>query len=652
MNAPAFYKQAKPLEAMPHTASALAAYISAERSFVGIGPARAAALYKEYGDGLYTALLECSYQVVRMIGEDNAITASAVIRERGDEIGVIDTLDQLGLYQILGAHKAIRIARAWGKIGAQAITDNPYCLLSLLGWKSVDKAARHLGINERDPRRITGAVEHVLGKVLAGNNTLEDEHVILKGAQELLGYEITDAIIEATVKTGGALRLGDKLQPVGAGRMEVECAVLLKKLSKQRPSTDLALGKITDAEIEAEIDSYEGDRPFRLTQAQRSAVKAAHQHRFFCLAGYAGSGKTTVLRAICDTLEGFGRQPIIMTLSGRAAQRASESTGRETMTIAAFMAKNDKDNVEPLSANKIVIVDEASMCALPDIWRILKRLGDAQLILCGDPAQLPPISFGLVFHVLTGASEVPCITLDRVMRQRADSGIPAIAEAIRSGQSPVLEQYDGMQPGVTFNECSDEDTISMITRIGIDLKKNGIASDDVQIIGSIKAGKAGVSAINEYYHSKVIERGAEVWPNTGHIAAGEPLIWTKNDKKIGLTNGSMGRVIGFEDDMVQAFIDGKDFELDPITAGMMTELAYAITVHKGQGSQWPVVIIPCFKNRLMDRSMIYTAITRAETQVILIGDREALDTAIETPPVALRRKVGFPTWLDLAGKKR
>ena len=647
MNAPAFYKQPKPVEAMPHSASALAAYISADRAFKGIGPARAAALHKEYGEGLYTALLECTPRIIDMIGEENALIASSAMTLRVAEIDIVQALDRLGLYQTVGPHKAIRIARAWGKVGVQSITDNPYCLLSLLGWKTVDAAATRLGIDSKDPRRIVAAVEHVLGKVLGKNNTLEDEHTVLKDAQELLGFEITKAVIEATIRSGGALRLANKLQPSGAGRMEVECAVILKELSKQRPSTDLGLSTTSDAEIEDAIEAYERGRPFRLTEAQRDAVTSAHKHRFFCLAGYAGSGKTTVLRAVCDTLEGFGRKPLIMTLSGRAAQRASIATGREAMTIAKFMVLNDKDDVS-LEAHKVVIVDEASMCSLPDIWRILKRLGDAQLILCGDPAQLPPISFGLVFHILTGASGIPCITLDRVMRQREDSGIPSVAEAIRFGKAPELQQYSGVKPGVTFDECSDEDTISMITRVGMDLRKNGIGSDDVQIIGSIRDGKAGVSAINHYYHSKAVERGNPVWPITKHIAAGEPLIWTKNDKELGFTNGSMGRVIGFEGNMVQAVIDGKEVDLDPVSAGSMTDLAYAITVHKGQGSQWPVVIIPCFKNRLMDRSMIYTAITRAETQVILIGDREALDTAIGTRPVASRRKVGFPAWLGLA----
>lgn len=221
-------------------------------------------------------------------------------------------------------------------------------------------------------------------------------------------------------------------------------------------------------------------------------------------------------------------------------------------------------------------------------------------------------------------------------------------EDIRAGRASELKPYDGAMPGVTFTECSDVDAIALITRIGLDLRRSGIGQDDLQIIGSIKAGKAGVSAINNHYHDLVMKQGNDTWPNSGHIAAGEPVIWTKNDKETGFTNGSMGRVISFKDGMVQAVIDGKDVELDPVTAGMMTELAYAITVHKAQGSQWPVVIIPVFRNRLQDRSMIYTAITRAETQVILIGDHTAFVEAIETAPVALQRKVGFPTWLSLA----
>ncbi len=648
MNAPAFYKAPTVPQAMPHAGSALAAYISTEKAFRGIGPTRAKALHDEYGDELYAALLQCRSHVVSMIGEENAITASCAVRERVAEIDVIDALDDMGLYQVVGPRFSIRIARAWGKIGAQTIKDNPYSLLSLAGWKSVDAAGKHLGVTSHDPRRITAAIEHTLQNLLDTNDTMADETTILEAAQDLLGFALEHAAIEASIASGGALRLADKLQPVGAGRMEIECAVILSELSKQRPSTDLGLDPTTDAEIEAEIERYENGRPFRLTVAQRSAVKAAHENRFFCLAGYAGSGKTTVLRAICDTLEAFGRSSIIMTLSGRAAQKASESTGREAITIAKFMAMNDKDDSEPLGPDKVVIVDEASMCSLPDIWRILKRLGDAQLILCGDPAQLPPISFGLVFHVLADNPEMPSVTLDRVMRQSEDSGIPDVAEAIRYGRVSELHQYDGAKPGVTFNHCTSANAIETIKQIGSDLSRSGIHKDDIQIIGATKIGNAGVSAINNHYHDIVVRRGKDIWPNSEHIAAGEPLIWTKNDKETGFTNGSMGRVTSFEDGMVQAVIDGKNVELDPVTAGMMTELAYAITVHKAQGSQWPVVIVPCFNSRILDRSMIYTAITRAQVQVILVGDHKALVDAIEIAPVALRRKVGFPTWLSLA----
>lgn len=648
MNAPAFYKPPKPPEAMPHAGAALAAYMASERAFKGIGPARAKELHKQFGEDLFTAITECRDGVIKVIGEANAIIAAAALQERAAEVAVLDTLDELGLSKALGPRKAIRVARAWGNTGVDALKDNPYSLLALVSWKDVDRSAKKLGCDPQDPRRVTAAIEHVLGKVLDDNDTLCLAEDARRRAEALLGFEVSDADIEACVASGGALRLADRLQPPGAGRMEVECAVILSELAQQRPQTDLDLPPVHGDDVERSIEDFEQGQPFRLTEAQRSAVKAAHTHRFFCLAGYAGSGKTTVLRAICDTVEVFGRDPLIMTLSGRAAQRAAEATGRQAITIAKFLSMNTGGDSEPLTAKQVVIVDEASMCSLPDIWRIVTRLGCAQLILCGDPAQLAPISFGLVFHVLTAAPSIPSVTLDRVMRQREDSGIPAVAEGVRSGSLTQLDPYAGQKPGVTFNECSEAEAIELITTIGRDLR---MAPDDMQIIGAIKSGRAGVSAINSHFHQATIGRGAELWPGFRHIACGEPLIWTKNDPETGFTNGSMGRVTGFERSKVQAVIDGRDVELDPHVAGPFTELAYAITVHKAQGSQWPVVIIPVFANRLMDRAMIYTAITRAQEQVILLGDRAALDAAIATSPAAMTRKVGFPTWLDMAKKR-
>ncbi|NSY41540.1 ATP-dependent RecD-like DNA helicase [Leisingera sp. ANG59] len=372
----------------------------------------------------------------------------------------------------------------------------------------------------------------------------------------------------------------------------------------------------------------------------RKAIIAAFEHRLTVLAGYAGSGKTTSLKGVCDVAERFNRRPILMALSGRAAQRMSESTGRRAMTVARYLAGVKDGSVAP-GPDTILIVDEASMIDLPMLWRIVRSLGDASLMLVGDPAQLPPIGFGLTFHVLADDDTTPKTVLDRVMRQSAESGIPAVAEAIRSGACPALARFDGKADGVSFIACDAEAAFDEIHKIGARLRVDGVARDDMQIVAPVKAGVAGIEAINRRFHNLRVEarrNAARFFPGRSGVAEGDPIIWTRNDYERGLMNGSLGRIETVDGNDVRAVIDGARVALGPLD-GEMIDLSYAISVHKSQGSQWPVVIVPLFRSRILDRTLVYTAVTRAASQVVLVGDRDAFERAIKSPPNALLREV-------------
>tara|TARA_B110001469_G_C9635225_1_gene318368 strand:+ start:137 stop:2077 length:1941 start_codon:yes stop_codon:yes gene_type:complete len=624
---------------------ALVSFIAHEKSFRGIGPKNAQALYDYFGDELCSALLSSEPRIRRLLGEENALMAQSAMEENVAVAELCETLDELRLDAAIHPLDVMRIVRAWSKEGLAAIKDNPFNLLSVLGWKKVCEVAKALGVAKDDPRYFLAAVDQELMQVLSNNDTWIQTSELKSKVEKRLGCLIGDEILHAAILTGGAIALADGMQPRGAARMEAQCALWLTEMSQEAPRTNLLASKPSEQEIEEAIAEYEAGQAFSLTDAQRGAIRASHRHRAFVLCGYAGSGKTTVLRGVCETLERFWKRPKIMTLSGRAAKRAAESTGREAITIARFL-KEHWESEEDLNEDTVVIVDEASMLALPDLWRILSRLGDASIILCGDPAQLPPISFGLVFHVLAGASAIPRVTLDRVMRQREDSGIPAIAEGIRDGILHDLPVYQGQKAGVSFIHCSQCEAITHITKIGRDLTREGTCRDDIQIIGAVRAGPAGVNAINSFYHEMKSKRGAKQWPSFHHICEGEPFIFNKNDYDRGLTNGSMGRVdsIGSQ---ILATVDGQGMELE-VQDGLITELAYAITVHKAQGSQWKRVIVPVFSNRLIDRALIYTALTRAQEQVIFVGDLDALKHAVVKHSSAEKRRVGFRAWLSMA----
>ncbi|WP_371168800.1 ATP-dependent DNA helicase [Aliiroseovarius sp. 2305UL8-7] len=481
---------------------------------------------------------------------------------------------------------------------------------------------------------------------LSRGHTLAEPDDILENTRKRLGLveDLPASIMDDAVKLGIAVRLGPFVQPAGAAWMEAETTLKLRKMAGSEPCSNLEFVAPDLSSIVAVVEEYLSELRFGLTRMQIEAVYAAHKHRFMCLGGYAGSGKTTVLEAVCATMETLGRNPIIITLSGRAAQRATEATGRKAITIARFLMDG-----MPLGARDLLVIDEASMVALPDIWRILQKIGDSSLIMCGDPAQLPPISFGLVFSVLIDLDDIPSVLLDRVMRQDETTGIPAIAEGIRHGTISMLPAYKGVQAGVSFIQSDPSDVIAILENIRTDADVAGLGRGDLQIIGAVKAGAAGVNTINRHFHEGALSHGCKAWPHHRHVCVGEPFIFKKNDTNRGLTNGSMGYFEGVEGNSILVEVDGRADKLR-ISDWSNVDLAHAITVHKSQGSQWDVVVIPIFDSFVLDRSLVYTALTRSRTQTIFVGKWSALQTAVEAESKARDRKIGFPLWLNLAGK--
>lgn len=620
-----------------------AQYLARERAFTNIGPQRAAALVEAFGSRLSEAILAQDDGIIEIIGEEHAINAAAVLETRLPESDFLTWLESTKAD--IPAYKAIRLARAWGREGVDAVKRNPYLLMAVADWRTADEIGKALGVDAKDARREVGAVEATLaGKACLGaGSTLMASKGALEGAEELLGHKVSSDLVAASVRAGAAVRLAGELQPPGAAHMEADCALRLAKLAPNPPVSGIS----EPAALDELIADYNETQPFLLTEGQEEAVRMSHRHRLLILAGFAGSGKTTVLRAVCETQEAIGKAPLIVTLSGRAAQRASEATGRRAITVARFLIEQEKSGLK-LDQDCVLIADEASMLGLVEVWRILRRLGDASLILCGDPAQLPPVSPGVVFHTLAIDHEVRRVVLDRVHRQDERTGIPVLAEDLRNGVIAKLPAFKRAHSGVTFTGCEQKDLCDEILRIGAVLKEHGTSRDNVQIIAPTNRE---IGQINIFFHHRALRKQPRLWPGTGHIAEGEPVIWTQNDTRRGLTNGALGRVLKIEGHWIKVVLDGCVHELTG-DDGQYLQLAYAISVHKAQGSQWSRVIIPVFPSRIVDRSLVYTALTRAQEQVVFIGSFDAIVNAVKRSPAVEARRAGLGTWLNLAREAR
>jgi exodeoxyribonuclease V alpha subunit len=295
----------------------------------------------------------------------------------------------------------------------------------------------------------------------------------------------------------------------------------------------------------------------------------------------------------------------------------------------------------------LIIIDEASMIDLMLMYRLVKALpAGVRLLLVGDPYQLPPIGPGLIFHIMACSSNVQVKKLTQVHRQAESTGIPQIAGLIRNGIVPHLPTFGGAGTGVYFLECRPSSIIKLLVDVVGDLG----GFNDVQILGITKRGPAGVIDINRIFYQKLAAPNSEL--KEWGLAEGSPILYTINDYERELYNGSLGQV----EEAMPAAIINEEQEKEPIKAVCnfdgrklaMTEaelanidLAYAITTHKAQGSQFKRVIVPVTKSRLLDRTLIYTALTRGIEQVVFVGEKQSFDEAVINLPSAANRTVGF-----------
>jgi len=412
---------------------------------------------------------------------------------------------------------------------------------------------------------------------------------------------------------------------------------------------------VDDDTVRAATRFFQVGVGYNLNREQLEAVRLVVNAQLAVLTGGAGVGKTTVLRVVCDILEGCGISVIQMALAGRAARRMRESTGREATTIASFLSHAGEGF---LTNRHCVVIDEASMVDILTMYAVVRKIPEgARLILIGDAVQLPPIGPGLVFHAMVTAYGLRNATarLTSVQRQRADTGIPSVAADVRAHRWPSLPAYTGQQEGVSFLRCPTGKVADVATSVSNVYQALGGDMADVQMICATKATRVGTNLLNYLAREKYRTGDAPVCyrDHAGRtIMTGfrrrDRVMWTRNDYARDLTNGTLGRVVEVLpiNDTYRCVVDFEG-QRHKLTLDDLDDLApaYAITVHKAQGSEFERVIIPVFPNRLLDQSLLYTALTRGVRQVVFVGDEEAASAAVRAPARATQRQVGFTAML-------
>lgn len=644
-------------------------WIAASPDCPGIGQVKAAKLYHRFGPSLVDLIETGDMTALTEVLSDEAATLLCKAFEKFKLASTLLWLDQMGLPVRIGAS----VVSYYQEQAQAKVEANPYALISFeANWKVVDQIARtRFGIRLDDPRRLESAIEEALYRGLKLGHTCLPATELHSRLRDLLKSTVLSKAAMAAGNGNSQYQIIDgRYQPTGPYLIERYLATRLHTMvcGEEVSGQASLFAQIASHSggLDVVLDDYESSHGIKLAAEQRQTVLNSASAHLSLILGGAGTGKTTVLKALYTAMEEVqpGVQIYQLALGGRAAQRMTAATGRNSMTIVGFLTKVDAGEIE---FGAVVVVDESSMVDVILMYRLLRHMPPGvRLILVGDPSQISPIGPGLVLHALVGLKFIPQVELKVVQRQSAASGIPQVAAAVRNHQVPSWAAYTGRPDvGVSFVPCPMAQIEAMTQQIYGEIGGTG-ADFNVQILSITNRGVGGVIPLNAALHAHYQAKAEQVFcfdPVFGIVGAstldreqlkvGDLVMYTENDYELGLRNGSLGTIIAAlsvseaDDHCCTCDFEGVEYSLTSAQLQSVTH-AYSITVHKGQGSQFNRVIVPIRKSKLLDQALIYTAITRGVEQVVLVGDEQAAIAAILAPASATLRHIAFPTLLAQA----
>jgi len=541
------------------------------------------------------------------------------------------------------AHAA-RIYKLYGDRAIAVVKEDPYRLAADvlgIGFKTADEIAKSLGLLSTSPQRARAGVLHVLGALSDGGHTFCPRTALVESAVSLL--EIDGAGIDAAV--GELARDGAiVVEPFGDGQHDAvylkalhaaECEVAARlKMLLVSPTSPLQM------DIGSAIAWFESKQKIVLGEAQRQAVRSALTSKVLVVTGGPGTGKTTLVNGVIRILEGKKKTVALAAPTGRAAKRMSEATGKEAKTIHRLLEYSPKRmafqrNEENRLAADVVVLDEASMIDTLLASHLLRAIGPAsRIVLVGDVDQLPSVGPGNVLLDVIRSGSVPVVRLDHVFRQAGQSLIVENAHRVNHGQMPRLAQA-GSDADFFFIEKNEPseilDTIKTLIRERIPRRFSLDPVEQIQVLTPMHKGMLGAATLNAELQAMLNPHGASVVRGTRLFRVGDKVMQTRNNYDLDVYNGDIGRIAGIDptDRTVSIEYDGRpvtyeEADLDDIVC------AYACSIHKSQGSEYPCVIVPIHTQHyvMLRRNLLYTAITRGRRLVVIVGSRRALSLAV------------------------